>query len=171
MQGIVSGRKGRRREPCAVTRGREMKEAGTGQGGRDVPPLDGSGGWRLGNPIRSQKAEVAAQNRDHPAGEGVAVPHQRRLTNLGTFRAYLAEYLRAHPGIHQEMIPMVRQLAPGPKGIPMEVHGFTNDIRWSAYEGIQGDLFDHILATIPDFGLRVCQKPSGSDLRQALEAR
>ncbi len=128
--------------------------------------------WELlGNYIRSKKEEVDAHNRDHPAAEGVAVPHQRRLTNLGTFRAYLAEYLRAHPGIHQEMILMVRQLAPGPEGIPMEVYGFTNDIRWSAYEGIQGDLFDHILATIPEFGLRVYQKPSGSDLLQALEER
>jgi miniconductance mechanosensitive channel len=53
----------------------------------------------------------------------------------------------------------------------MEVYGFTNDIRWSAYEGIQGDLFDHILATIPEFGLRVYQKPSGSDLLKAMEER
>jgi len=85
-----------------------MKEVGTGQGGRDVPPLDESAGLRLGTYIRSKKEEEAAHHRDHPAAEGVAVPHQRRLTNLGTWRAYLAEYLRAHPGIHQEMILMVR---------------------------------------------------------------
>jgi miniconductance mechanosensitive channel len=121
--------------------------------------------------IQEKQAEVEAHNRDHPVAEGVAVPHHRRLTNLGTFRAYLIAYLRAHPGIHQGMILMVRQLAPGPEGIPMEVYGFTNDTRWGVYEGVQGDLFDHILATVPEFGLRVYQKPSGSDLLKALEER
>lgn len=121
--------------------------------------------------IRGKRNEVSTHNRAHPAAEGVAVPHHRRLTNLGTFRAYLVEYLRVHPGIHQGMTLIVRQLAPGPEGIPVEVYGFSNDIRWDVYEGIQGDLFDHILAMIPEFGLRVYQTPTGSDLIRALEER
>ncbi len=129
-------------------------------------------GWELlRDYIRRKREAVDAHNRAHPAEAGVDVPHHRRLTNLGTFRAYLAAYLRSHPGIHQDMILMVRQLPPGPEGIPMEVYGFTHDTRWGVYEGIQGDLFDHILAVIPEFGLRVFQKPSGSELLQALEAR
>ncbi|MFV3076486.1 mechanosensitive ion channel family protein [Niveispirillum fermenti] len=90
----------------------------------------------------------------------------RRLTNLGTFRAYLDQYLRQHPGIHQGMTILVRHLAPGSEGLPMEIYCFTNDTAWGNFEAIQADIFDHLLAILPEFGLRVFQSPGGSDLQQ-----
>ena len=88
----------------------------------------------------------------------------RRLTNLGTFRAYLWNYLRNHPGIHRGMTLLVRQLQPGEKGIPIEIYCFTGTTDWAAYEGIQADIFDHILAQCGEFGLSVFQAPSGTDV-------
>jgi len=89
----------------------------------------------------------------------------RRLTNIGTFRAYLDAYVRNHPKVHDGMTIMVRHLPPSPYGIPIEIYVFSNDIRWEHYEGIQADIFDHILAVIPEFGLRVFQNPTGRDLQ------
>lgn len=94
----------------------------------------------------------------------------RRVTNLGTFRAYVGHYLRAHPGIHQEMTQMVRQLAPGPTGLPLELYCFTSTISWVPYEGTQADIFDHLLAILPEFGLRLYQQPSGADITQAMKS-
>lgn len=91
--------------------------------------------------------------------------NSRRLTNLGTFRAYVEQYLRHHPGVHQGMTLLVRQLSPGADGLPLEIYCFTNTTAWAAYEGIQSDIFDHLLAILPEFGLRVFQQPSGADLR------
>ena len=88
----------------------------------------------------------------------------RHLTNIGVLRAYLVSYLRQHPKLRQDMIQIVRQLQPTAQGIPLEVYAFTNDTAWVAYEGIQSDIFDHILAVIPEFGLRIYQAPSGADL-------
>lgn len=90
--------------------------------------------------------------------------NHRRLTNVGTFRAYILNYLRTHPKIHKEMTLMVRQLEPGPEGLPLEIYVFTNTTVWGEYEGIQSDIFDHILAIASEFGVRVFQKPSGMDL-------
>jgi len=89
----------------------------------------------------------------------------RRLTNLGTFRAYLLSYLKSHPQIHQELTLMVRQLEASATGIPLEVYVFTKTTEWAAYEGIQSDIFDHIFAVLPEFGLRVHQSPTGYDVR------
>lgn len=89
----------------------------------------------------------------------------RRLTNVGTFRAYLQEYLRSQPGIHQNMTFMVRQLPPGPEGLPIEIYVFTKDTRWVNYESVQADIFDHVLAILPEFDLHFYQKPSGQDVR------
>ena len=89
----------------------------------------------------------------------------RRLTNLGTFRAYLQHYLRHHPQIREDMTFLVRQLPPGPEGLPIEIYVFSAEQRWVQYEGILADIFDHVLAVIPEFGLRVYQRPAGSDLR------
>ncbi len=100
-------------------------------------------------------------------GERDAI-NRRRLTNLGTFRAYVDGYLRAHPGVNQKMTIMVRQLQPGSTGLPLEVYCFTADTRWAVYEGVQADIFDHLLAVLPEFGLRVFQTPSGHDLRSAV---
>jgi len=91
----------------------------------------------------------------------------RRLTNLGTFRAYVWAYLRAHEGIHQEgHTLLVRQLASGPEGVPIEIYCFTRDTAWVNYENLQADLFDHLLAILPDFDLRAFQNPSGRDIAQ-----
>ena len=95
----------------------------------------------------------------------------RRLTNLGTFRAYVEAYLRSHPKIRQDMTLLVRQQAPAPTGIAIELYCFTNTTAWAEYEGIQSDLFDHLLSILEEFDLRVFQEPGGADLRQALSGR
>ncbi|MGI1987060.1 mechanosensitive ion channel family protein [Shewanella glacialipiscicola] len=89
----------------------------------------------------------------------------RHLTNVGTFRAYLQEYLQRHDKIHKEMTLMVRQLAPTTEGLPIEIYVFTNDTRWAFYEAIQADIFDHIFAILPEFGLVSFQAPTGNDIR------
>lgn len=98
--------------------------------------------------------------------QGKEPVNTRRITNLGTFRAYVDKYLRNHAGIHLNMTLMARQLAPTADGIPLEIYCFTNTTAWTAYEGIQADIFDHLLAIIPEFGLRVYQHPSGTDVRE-----
>src|SRR5690606_11409428 len=92
----------------------------------------------------------------------------RRVTNLGTFRAYVTAYLRANPRIHPTLFQLVRQLAPTETGIPLEIYCFTNTVSWGPYEEIQADLFDHLLAMLPVFGLRLHQAPTGQDLMAAL---
>ncbi|CAM3327471.1 mechanosensitive ion channel family protein [Shewanella pealeana] len=91
--------------------------------------------------------------------------NSRHLTNLGTFRAYVQEYLQQHDKIRKDMTLMVRQLAPTELGVPIELYIFTNDTRWEFYEGIQADIFDHIFSILPEFGLRVFQGPTGADVR------
>ncbi|MDG2169518.1 MAG: mechanosensitive ion channel [Opitutales bacterium] len=88
----------------------------------------------------------------------------RHLTNVGTFRAYCLAYLRSHELLHQDMTLLVRQLQPSPDGLPIQIYVFTKDTRWAYYEDIQADIFDHLLAVIPQFNLKVYQKPSGRDL-------
>jgi miniconductance mechanosensitive channel len=88
----------------------------------------------------------------------------RRLTNAGTFRAYVQRYLERHPKVRHDMTLLVRQLAPGPTGLPLEVYCFAADTAWARYEAIQADIFDHLFAVLPDFGLRAFQSPSGADL-------
>ena len=89
----------------------------------------------------------------------------RRLTNLGTFRAYLLQYIKSHPKINQEMTLLVRQLAPTEHGVPLQIYAFCNDIAWVNYEEVQSDIFDHTLAVIHQFDLEIFQEPSGSDWR------
>lgn len=91
--------------------------------------------------------------------------NQRRLTNLGTFRAYVEFYLRQHHGIAQNQTILVRQLQPTSEGLPLEIYAFTNTIVWASYEAIQSDIFDHLIAIIPEFGLRIYQAPSGYDFQ------
>ena len=93
------------------------------------------------------------------------VYNQRRLTNLGTFRAYIEFYLKQHSGIAQNQSLMVRQLKTTSDGLPLEIYAFTNTTVWTAYEAIQSDIFDHLLAIIPEFGLRIYQAPSGADVK------
>jgi len=89
----------------------------------------------------------------------------RRLTNIGTFRAYVEAYLKNHPLISKELTFLVRQLKPTETGLPIEIYVFCTDKRWVHYEGNMADIFDHLLAVIPEFDLRVFQSPSGNDVR------
>ena len=99
------------------------------------------------------------------AEDGQEPANTRRITNIGTFRAYVEQYLRQHPQIHQDMTQLVRQLSPTADGLPLQLYCFTNTTAWGSYESIQSDIFDHLLAILPEFGLRVFQHPSGADLR------
>lgn len=114
------------------------------------------------------KTQELSQHNQEIAVDLASPLNGRRLTNLGTLRAYLEAYLRAHPRIHQNMTLMVRQLAPTPEGLPLEIYAFTITTVWAEYESIQADIFDHILAVIDEFGLRVHQTPTGNDLRGML---
>ena len=89
----------------------------------------------------------------------------RRLTNVGTFRGYLAAYLKAHPKINQNLTLMVRQLDSSSEGLPIQIYAFTNTIEWIEYEDIQSDIFDHVFAVLPEFGLRIHEAPTGHDVR------
>jgi miniconductance mechanosensitive channel len=113
--------------------------------------------------IAAKQDELTAYNDalGQPRESGVNL---RRLTNIGTFRAYVYNYLRHHPKIHDAMTLIVRQLQPGPTGLPIEIYAFSNDTDWSTYEAIQADIFDHICAIVPEFGLRLYQQPSGTDI-------
>ncbi len=118
----------------------------------------------LSDYLERKREELARWNET--LGERAKVPvNTRRSTNIGTFRAYVQNYLSSHPGIHHKMTTMVRQLQPGPEGLPLEIYCFTNTIAWADYEGIQADIFDHILSILPEFDLRVFQNPAGTDLR------
>ncbi len=113
--------------------------------------------------IKNKEQELADYN-EGLATEVRAEVNRRRMTNIGTFRAYAYNYLKNHPRIHEGMTLIVRQLAPGPEGLPLEVYCFTSTTEWAVYEDIQSDIFDHLLAIVPEFGLRLYQKPAGSDL-------
>lgn len=118
----------------------------------------------LSDYIEKKIAEIETENQQ--AGVDLtSLVNGRRLTNLGTFRAYLIAYLRQHKSIHTNMTQIVRQLAPEPTGIPLEIYAFSKDTGWVNYEAIQSDIFDHVFAILPEFGLRVYQAPSGYDVQ------
>ena len=124
---------------------------------------------RIREYLVTRQAEIDAHNTEHGIDLADAVSG-RRMTNLGVFRAYVTAYLNAHPLIRQDMTFLVRHLPPGPTGIPIEIFVFSADQRWPYYEGIQADIFDHLLAVIPEFDLHVYQEPSGYDLAAIAEA-
>jgi miniconductance mechanosensitive channel len=97
------------------------------------------------------------------------VSNGRRMTNLGTFRAYLLRYLQNNPKIDQDLTLLVRQLPPDEHGIPIQIYCFSKDIAWVKYEEVQSDIFDHCLAVVPQFDLEIFQSPSGSDVRDFAE--
>ena len=118
--------------------------------------------------IREKQKEVQAFNQQLVSGGSNHPANGRRLTNIGTFRAYLVAFLRQHPLINQEMTLLVRQLEPTPRGLPLQIYVFSSDKRWVEYEGIVSDLFDHILSVLKEFDLRAYQEPAGLDFRQGL---
>jgi miniconductance mechanosensitive channel len=115
--------------------------------------------------VEQKKKEVAEYNSLNKVDTEM-LANRRRLTNVGTFRAYVVAYLKNHPNIRQDMTFLVRQLKPTEMGLPLEIYVFVNDIVWANYEAIQADIFDHILAIAPEFDLYVFQNPSGMDFRQ-----
>jgi len=112
--------------------------------------------------INQKEKEIAEFNKSLQLEEDV-VTNGRKMTNLGTFRKYLEEYLQLHPKINKDLTFLVRHLQPTDKGLPVEIYVFSKDQAWAKYEAIQADIFDHILAILPEFGLRVFQDPTGSD--------
>lgn len=116
--------------------------------------------------VESRRREIDQYNKERNV-DASEIINGRRMTNIGTLRAYIAAYLRDHPQVRQDMTFLIRQLPPGPQGLPLEIYVFSADQVWANYEAIQADIFDHILATLPLFDLRVYQYPSGYDLQSA----
>ena len=122
--------------------------------------------------LKDYIAQRQNEIEDHNAKNGLdnaEVPNGRCMTNLGVFRAYLESFLKQNQNISKDLTFLVRQLAPGDSGIPIEIYVFSTDKRWVQYEAIQSDIFDHILSVLPHFGLRVFQSPTGYDFRQQIE--
>lgn len=123
------------------------------------------GRFRLLENYLQRKQEELKEWNGKLGDKGSITANTRRITNMGTFRAYVEAYVRAHSQIHQNMTILVRQLQPGPEGVPLEIYCFTKTIAWSDYEAIQSDIFDHLFALLPEFGLSVFQNPSGADFK------
>jgi miniconductance mechanosensitive channel len=115
--------------------------------------------------IEEKKIELQEDNKlenvDHSS-----IVNGRRMTNIGTFRAYVKAYLTNHPMINKDMTFLIRQLAPTEHGLPIEIYVFSKDQNWANYEGIQSDIFDHVLAVVPEFDLQVFQNPTGMDFNK-----
>lgn len=115
--------------------------------------------------IRTKREEINKSNDDENT-ESDSIVNRRRLTNIGTLRAYLIEYLRQIKEIDLDYPVMVRQLQTGPDGLPIEIYLFAKTTEWVQYENIQSDIFDHILAVVPQFELNIFQNPSGNDFKK-----
>ncbi len=115
--------------------------------------------------LKTTESELKAYNEEHGIDDSVLV-NGRRMTNIGTFRAYVKAYLKNHPRVDESMTFLIRQLQPGAEGLPIEIYIFAATTNWVEYEAIQSDIFDHILAVVPEFGLRVYQRPTGQDFRE-----
>jgi len=115
--------------------------------------------------IEATQAAVASYNQENVL-QSDSVANGRRMTNIGTFRAYILAYLKHHPNINQNLTLLVRQLAPTEAGLPLEIYAFSSEKNWAKYETIQADIFDHLFAVAKEFDLRVFQKPSGFDFSQ-----
>jgi miniconductance mechanosensitive channel len=112
--------------------------------------------------VQNKQKEIERYNEENDVNTDVLV-NGRRMTNIGTFRAYLEAYLRNHKKIHLGMTFLIRQLPSGANGLPIEIYVFTNDTVWAHYENIQSDIFDHIFAVVSEFDLRLFQNPTGKD--------
>ncbi|TIX49421.1 mechanosensitive ion channel family protein [Alteraurantiacibacter aquimixticola] len=129
--------------------------------------VDGLRRFRLlGDYLSKKDEELKEWNARELAGDTNPV-NARRITNIGTFRAYVIAYLKAHPRLATKGFTLlVRQLEPTPKGLPLEIYCFTSTTDWGEYESIQADVFDHLIAILPEFGLRLYQQPSGLDVKE-----
>lgn len=120
--------------------------------------------------IRQKQKELEEYNTNLDVDLSLMV-NGRHLTNIGTFRAYITNYVRNHPKIKKEDIILIRQLQPTENGLPIQIYAFSSEIGWVNYEGIQADIFDHLLAIVPEFDLRVFQNPTGNDFRRLASAK
>ena len=127
--------------------------------------------FRLMDAYFQRKQEELEQWNANLENEGWNAINARRLTNLGSFRAYMQAYIRHHPGINQDLFWAVRQLDPEPTGIPLQVYAYTRQTGFVAHNDVQGDIFDHLITVLPEFGLSLFQQPSGADMRAGLGGR
>ncbi len=118
--------------------------------------------------IEIRQEEIQKYNEENKVDDSMLV-NGRRMTNLGTFRIYIEQYLKHHPKVKQDLTMLVRQLQPSKAGLPIEIYVFSKEQAWAKYEAIQADIFDHILAVVPEFGLRVFQDPTGGDFQNIVK--
>jgi miniconductance mechanosensitive channel len=121
-------------------------------------------------PYLAQKDAELSQANSAVATSDEDVINRRKLTNIGTMRAYIYSYIKQRTDIHKGMTLLVRHLSPTSEGLPIEIYCFTTTTEWGAYEDIQADIFDHVMAIAPEFGLRVYQKPAGGDVKAVLSS-
>jgi len=117
--------------------------------------------------INDKQKEIEEFNRAQGITDEDTVS-RRRLTNIGIFRKYVETYLGKHPKVHPSEFPyiiMVRHLQPTERGLPIQIYAFSKEQQWKLYEQVQADIFDHILAVVPEFDLRIFQNPSGEDFQ------
>ena len=112
----------------------------------------------IGPYLQTRNQQIIAHNQEHNTNKDVAI-NGKNLTNFGVFRKYITEYLENHSAINKGMTLMVRQLAPTPHGIPLEIYAFSADKRWENYEFVMADIFDHLIASLPFFKLEVFELP------------
>ena len=122
--------------------------------------------FRILEPYLAAKRDEIAEWNAAELDDDDSPVNARRLTNIGTLRAYIIAYLKEHRRVGDGFTLLVRQLAPGSLGLPIEIYCFTDTTTWGEYEAIQADIFDHMLAILPEFGLRIFQEPSGLDVRE-----
>ncbi|AUS06717.1 mechanosensitive ion channel family protein [Pseudotamlana carrageenivorans] len=116
--------------------------------------------------LETRQGDIDSYNSSHQINKDVLI-NGRNLTNLGVFRKYIDSYLKSHSAVNKDMMIMARQLAPSTQGIPLEIYAFSSDKRWANYEYIMADIFDHLIAALPYFGLEVFELPSDSSFKQA----
>lgn len=122
----------------------------------------------LGTYLEEKIKLIEDENTTKPIDMSTRI-NGRRLTNIGTFRGYLISYLKAHPKINQDLTLMVRQLESSSEGLPIQIYTFTKTTEWIEYEDIQSDIFDHVFAVLPEFGLRIHEAPTGHDVRSLVQ--
>lgn len=124
----------------------------------------------LADYLKSRDEEISGYNGNRKIDRKASPVNGRAMTNIGVFRAYAKAYVSTNPKVDTKMTLLIRQLQSGPTGLPLEIYCFSNDSAWANYESIQSDIFDHLFAVIPEFGLKAFQQPAGSDIRQLTEA-
>lgn len=116
--------------------------------------------------IGKRTDEILTYNSERNVNTEMSIVNGRRMTNIGIFRVYILNLLKKNPNINHEMTHMVRQLEPSETGVPLEIYCFSRIKTWIEYEGIQSDIFDHIMATAKHFDLEIFENPSSSDLQK-----